>query len=519
MMGNKLKMALSSIFVMGVLVGSFLLGRPTLIYADISSNVQRHSKEEIQAYLSAHPYNIDMEDAYDIAPDGTRDVAGKLSESTVQNALNEVNYYRYIAGVREAKVLPEYTDLAQKASALMMATDTLSHGNYNQPNGMSETFFQEAKAATAKSNIAVGAPHSIAKAVKLWVDDDNVNSLGHRRWALHPNMTEIGLGSAGKSAKGAVYSAMYFNYGEGTTLPWMATPNSKYLTLQMDNNFVTWPAQNMPVNLAPKVWSVQLNRNVFRHGNVTITMKNVSTGQTQILPTSMVTYDEASSYGDAIVFRPNVSMKDKDTYEVSIKGLLDANTLMESEELVYTVHFFDMTSTATQNTSNTQLKKSTINHIKYPTSTHALATTKVISGLNMKPEKSFVWQFTNGRWTHDAENGQILKDTWSYLYNSFSGTKGWFRFGKDGTMLTGWIFDQDENWYYLNPVSDNNLGVMLIGWQWIRSGNIEKCYYFNPVSDGTKGRLLTNTNIDGYSVNENGEWVVDGIVQTREVTE
>ena len=90
-MGNKLKMALSSIFVMGVLVGSFLLGRPTLIYADISSNVQRHSKEEIQAYLSAHPYNIDMEDAYDIAPDGTRDVAGKLSESTVQNALNEVN--------------------------------------------------------------------------------------------------------------------------------------------------------------------------------------------------------------------------------------------------------------------------------------------------------------------------------------------------------------------------------------------------------------------------------------------
>ena len=70
------------------------------------------------------------------------DVAGKLSESTVQNALNEVNYYRYIAGVREAKVLPEYTDLAQKASALMMATDTLSHGNYNQPNGMSETFFK-----------------------------------------------------------------------------------------------------------------------------------------------------------------------------------------------------------------------------------------------------------------------------------------------------------------------------------------------------------------------------------------
>ena len=86
-------------------------------------------------------------------------------------------------------------------------------------------------------------------------------------------------------------------------------------------------------------------------------------------------------------------------------------------------------------------------------------------------------------------------------------------------MLTGWIFDQDENWYYLNPASDNNLGVMLIGWQWIRSGNIEKCYYFNPVSDGTKGRLLTNTNVDGYSVNENGEWVVDGIVQIREVAE
>lgn len=61
-------------------------------------------------------------------------------------------------------------------------------------------------------------------------------------------------------------------------------------------------------------------------------------------------------------------------------------------------------------------------------------------------------------------------------------------------MLTGWFTDPtDGNIYYLNPISDDTLGRMLVGLQWIDAdgdGTSEQ-YYFNEVSDGTKGKLIT----------------------------
>ena len=57
---------------------------------------------------------------------------------------------------------------------------------------------------------------------------------------------------------------------------------------------------------------------------------------------------------------------------------------------------------------------------------------------------------------------------------------------------------------------------MLTGWAWIADETgVQKCYYFNPVSDGYRGRMVTNAVIDGYTINANGEWTVDGVVQTR----
>ena len=51
---------------------------------------------------------------------------------------------------------------------------------------------------------------------------------------------------------------------------------------------------------------------------------------------------------------------------------------------------------------------------------------------------------------------------------------------------------------------------MLTGWQLI-----DHCwYYLNPISDGTKGKLQTNTMIDGYEVNEIGQWTDNGVVVT-----
>ena len=59
-------------------------------------------------------------------------------------------------------------------------------------------------------------------------------------------------------------------------------------------------------------------------------------------------------------------------------------------------------------------------------------------------------------------------------------------------MLKGWYLDQDGNWYYLNPVSDGNRGVMLTGWIQTNSG----WYYLNPGPDGTVGAMYRNQWLD-----------------------
>lgn len=61
---------------------------------------------------------------------------------------------------------------------------------------------------------------------------------------------------------------------------------------------------------------------------------------------------------------------------------------------------------------------------------------------------------------------------------------------------------EGSTWKYQN---DN--GSFAVGWNWIGG----KCYYFD-----ISGNMLSNTTTpDGYQVNENGEWVVDGVVQSQ----
>lgn len=127
-----------------------------------------------------------------------------------------------------------------------------------------------------------------------------------------------------------------------------------------------------------------------------------------------------------------------------------------------------------------------------------------------------------GKWLFTG-NGRTYVNEWAAVHNPYAdasigqSTFDWFRFDKDGFMITGWYTDEKGDTYYLNPVSDNTLGRMFTGWNWIKGEDgKERCYYFNPNSDGTKGKLFKNCNTpDGYTVDENGAWTINGIVITR----
>lgn len=115
-------------------------------------------------------------------------------------------------------------------------------------------------------------------------------------------------------------------------------------------------------------------------------------------------------------------------------------------------------------------------------------------------------QAGNGKWIFASD--RTYTDEWAYISNPFATGEqekaSWFRFDKDGFMVTGWQKDVDGNTFYLKTATDGTQGQMLTGWQ-----NIEGTwYYFNSVSDGSKGKLMTNTTTpDGYLVNEKGQWI------------
>ncbi len=123
-------------------------------------------------------------------------------------------------------------------------------------------------------------------------------------------------------------------------------------------------------------------------------------------------------------------------------------------------------------------------------------------------------QVANGKWIF-ASN-RTYTDEWAYISNPYATGEqekaSWFRFDRDGFMVTGWQTDPDGSTYYLKTAMDGTQGQMLTGWQYIpgEAGQAVKgaWYFFNPVSNGTRGKLLISTvTPDGYIVNEKGQWV------------
>lgn len=76
----------------------------------------------------------------------------------------------------------------------------------------------------------------------------------------------------------------------------------------------------------------------------------------------------------------------------------------------------------------------------------------------------------------------------------------------------GWIADGFGWRYQAYPGAPFTAG----GWKWIDSENtgVAKCYYFRD-----NGYILANTvTPDGYYLNDKGQWVLNGVVQTKQIS-
>ena len=111
-------------------------------------------------------------------------------------------------------------------------------------------------------------------------------------------------------------------------------------------------------------------------------------------------------------------------------------------------------------------------------------------------------------WWYKRADGSYPKNSWGY--EAYNGKSYWYYFLDAGYMATGWV-EVNGSKYYLFPNSDGWKGRMLTGWQWI-DGN---CYYLDPQGQN-EGALYRNTTTpDGFTVDSEGRWVVNGAVQKQ----
>ena len=138
------------------------------------------------------------------------------------------------------------------------------------------------------------------------------------------------------------------------------------------------------------------------------------------------------------------------------------------------------------------------------------------------------WKAVNGKWFYEKE-GKPVKDwlldkgNWYYLSKDtgemllgsqeIKGVNYYFQNKNEaveGTMARGWHQDSKGAYrFYDNREGSPTEGQELRGWQWIDG----YCYYFEEEGE-KKGILLQNgMSKDGYTVNEEGQWTVNGVVQ------
>ena len=138
------------------------------------------------------------------------------------------------------------------------------------------------------------------------------------------------------------------------------------------------------------------------------------------------------------------------------------------------------------------------------------------------------WKAVNGKWFYEKE-GKPVKDwlldkgNWYYLSQDsgemllgsqeIKGVNYYFQNKNEaveGAMARGWYQDSKGAYrFYDNREGSPTEGQELRGWQWIDG----YCYYFEEEGE-KKGILLQNgISKDGYTVNEEGQWTVNGVVQ------
>lgn len=304
---------------------------------------------------------------YDEPPDADQYLSGVLSDHTLQEGIEALNMFRYIAGLDDVMLSETYNQRSQAGSVVLKRLNYLTHNPpYSKLPGISDDYYELANLGTSKANLAQGYA-TLPEAVFGFMNDNDMNNLGsvgHRYWDLKPSLGKTGFGAAG----------MFISNYIGDSSNEASTYNA-----------ITWPAQgDMPIDYffgyyeseseytyntglkkSSVPWTVYLNPTRYPeqiNADIKITITRKSDNKCWILdentsgnasPTDAYLTLSSTDYR-MLVFRPDVRSFDcyadmvGEAYNVRIEGL-NTYTDTETDTLDYDVNFYEYKRSHTSN--------------------------------------------------------------------------------------------------------------------------------------------------------------------------
>ena len=284
---------------------------------------------------------------------------GALSPEASLDALNMLNFARWLAGLDPVTDSAIYDFQCQRAAVLLAALDYVDH-DAPRPDDMDRDTYDAAHLGTSSGNIAKFnwmRAGILREGVTYFVRDDgdmNLGILGHRRWALNPLMAATGFGLA-NSETGMSYVVMYAHD--------LGNPDAKWES-------VYWPAEGaFPAELMHDhlAWSVVLNPEIYdlAASAPEVTLTEETLGLSFRFHPALGTGDgfcemnlEPYGPGGAIIFRPDFAgggftdYQQNQRWRVRVDGLVTADGADAS--LAYGV---DMVSLTAQDAVNIEISQ------------------------------------------------------------------------------------------------------------------------------------------------------------------
>ena len=133
----------------------------------------------------------------------------------------------------------------------------------------------------------------------------------------------------------------------------------------------------------------------------------------------------------------------------------------------------------------------------------SMATALLIPGISLASPANTIGQWFNrsGKWYYGKDEDSLRKE-WIVSDGD------WYYLHKDsGELQSGWLSLNGKK-YFLNTLHNGQFGKLLTGWQWIDG----YCYFFEAEDSKTLGELKVSGSKDGYQLDENGRYLLNGTV-------